>query len=69
MTISNYEEGRTEEFKVDRHPKRADLGERVLPFSRTVYIERDDFFDTGPEGKLPIPPGFKRLVPGGQVFF
>jgi glutaminyl-tRNA synthetase len=70
LTISNWEGG-TEVFSVDRHPKLATLGEREIPFSGQVYIERDDFFDVdGPEGQATSgqpPKGFKRLLPGGQV--
>lgn len=32
-----------------------------------MYIDREDFFDTGVDGTIPPPKGFKRLLPGGQV--
>ena len=64
--VSN-KDGRMEEFMTDKHPKREELGKRVLPLGRTVYIQREDFLDTGPNGENPIPPGFKSLVPGGQA--
>jgi glutaminyl-tRNA synthetase len=69
VTIENWEEGCMEEFQVDRHPKLEQMGKRTIPFGKTIYIERSDFFDTeGPEGEnTHIPKGFKRLVPGGQV--
>lgn len=54
-----------------RHPKKEELGDRTLPFGKTVYIERSDFFDLeGPEGEANggrPPRGFKRLLPGGKV--
>ena len=65
MTITNYS-GR-ETFTADNHPKRPDLGSRDIPFSSSVYIDADDFFDTGPDGSVPPPKGYKRLVPGGEV--
>lgn len=47
------------------------MGERTVPFSKELYIERSDFFDTeGPEGEASggkAPKGFKRLVPGDMV--
>jgi glutaminyl-tRNA synthetase len=68
MTITNLDE--MENFEVDRHPKIA-MGMRTVPFGKTVYIERSDFFDTeGPEGESnggQIPDGFKRLLPDGRV--
>lgn len=67
VTLSNFDAGVIEEFRAERHPKRPELGERVLPFSSEVFIDREDFFDTGVDGKIPVPSGFKRLVPGGQV--
>ena len=48
-----------------------ELGNRVVPFGKTVYIERADFFDVeGPEGQKnggAPPKGFKRLLPNGKV--
>ena len=43
------------------------MGSRDIPFSGAVYIDREDFFDTGADGSIPVPKGYKRLVPGGQV--
>ena len=47
------------------------MGTRTIPFGKTVYIERDDFFDLdGPEGEAKgnkPPKGFKRLLPNDKV--
>lgn len=59
VTITNYPEGQTEELHLPRHPKQ-DIGERVLPFEREIYIDREDFM-------VDPPKGYKRLVPGGEV--
>lgn len=60
-----------EEFEIPRHPKRTDLGDRTVPFGKSVYIERSDFFDLdGPEGtnnNNKVPAGFKRLLSGDKV--
>lgn len=39
---------------------KTDMGTRTMPFTREIYIERDDFSENPPKG-------FKRLVPGGEV--
>lgn len=59
VTITNYPEGQTEELRLPRHPKQ-DIGERVLPFEREIYIDREDFM-------IDPPKGYKRLEPGGEV--
>ena len=67
LTITNWPAGSTEDFRVENHPKRPELGDRSLPFTGSLYIDRDDFFDTGADGSLKPPKGYKRLLPGGQV--
>ena len=67
VTITNYPDGQEEIFETENHPKDASMGTRQIPFSREVYIDRDDFFDTGPEGSIRVPKGYKRLVLGGDV--
>ncbi|HET6545817.1 MAG TPA: glutamine--tRNA ligase/YqeY domain fusion protein [Rhodanobacteraceae bacterium] len=42
------------------HPKNPDFGTRTVPFSRELWIERDDFMENPPKG-------FHRLMPGGEV--
>lgn len=59
VTITNYPEGQVEELRLPRHPKQ-EMGERVLPFSRELYIDQDDYM-------VDPPKGYKRLVPGGEV--
>ena len=60
LVIENFPEDKVEEFTVANHPQREGLGSRTVPFSREVWIERDDFMEE------PVK-GFKRLVPGGEV--
>ncbi len=60
VVIENYPEGQDEEFDVDNHPQRPELGSRKVPFSRVVYIERDDFMENPPNK-------FFRLAPGREV--
>jgi glutaminyl-tRNA synthetase len=61
VTITNYPEGRTEELDAPYWPHDVpNEGSRLLPFSRTVYIDRDDFMEDPPKG-------FHRLSPGAEV--
>ncbi|MET0396319.1 MAG: glutamine--tRNA ligase/YqeY domain fusion protein [Longimicrobiaceae bacterium] len=61
VTITNYPEGRTEELDAPYWPHDiANEGSRLLPFSRTVYIDRSDFEESPPRG-------FHRLSPGAEV--
>ncbi len=61
VTISNYPAGQREDLVAPNHPKFEEMGTRVLPFSREVYIDRGDFMEVAPNKK------FKRLVAGGEV--
>jgi glutaminyl-tRNA synthetase len=61
VTLTNYPEGKTEKLDAPFYPHDVPLeGSRPLPFSRTLYIEQDDFREDPPRG-------FHRLVPGGEV--
>ncbi len=60
VVIDNYPEGRTEEFECANHPQNPEMGTRRVPFSRVLYIERDDFEETPPKK-------YKRLAPGREV--
>ena len=61
VTISNYPEGQSEDLVAPNHPKFEEMGTRMLPFTREVYIDRGDFMEVAPNKK------FKRLVAGGEV--
>lgn len=56
-----------EEFFIDNHPQRPELGKRIINFGKELYISSDDFFDTGVDGSLVPPKGFKRFLPNGTV--
>jgi glutaminyl-tRNA synthetase len=60
VVLENYPEGQTESFTLANHPDRPDLGTREVPFSREIYIERDDFM-------VDPPKKFFRLAPGREV--
>ena len=60
VVIDNYPEGMTEEFDAVNNPEDAGMGTRKAPFSRELYIERDDFREDPPRR-------FFRLAPGREV--
>ena len=60
IVIENYPEGRTETLDVPNHPKDETMGSRQIPFTREIYIDRDDFRE-GANRK------YKRLVSGDEV--
>ena len=60
LVITNYPEGRSELLDAVNNPENADAGTRKIPFSRTLFIEQDDFREVPP-------PKYFRLSPGVEV--
>ncbi|MFK7958850.1 MAG: glutamine--tRNA ligase/YqeY domain fusion protein [Lysobacterales bacterium] len=60
IVLTNYPEDKEESMDCPFHPQQPELGERPVPFTRELYIERDDFMED-PPGK------YFRLKPGGAV--
>ncbi|MQG26882.1 MAG: glutamine--tRNA ligase/YqeY domain fusion protein [SAR202 cluster bacterium] len=60
VVITNYPEGKSEDVVSVNNPEDMSMGERKIKFSRTVYIEKDDFREVPP-------PKFYRLSPGREV--
>ena len=60
VVIDNYPEDQVEEMEAINHPLDPDRGTRKVPFSRVLYIERDDFREDPPKK-------FYRLAPGREV--
>jgi len=60
VVIDNYPEGQTEDLDAVNNPEDPDMGTRKVPFSRVLYIERDDFREDPPAK-------FFRLAPGHEV--
>ena len=57
LTIENYPEGKVEELEADNNPEDPSAGVRLIPFSRNLYIERDDFSENPPKGWFRMSPG------------
>jgi glutaminyl-tRNA synthetase len=60
VVITNFPEGKIEELDAVNNPEDEHAGKRKIPFSRELFIERDDFQEVPP-------PKFFRLKPGGEV--
>ena len=60
VVITNYPEGQVEEVEMENNPEDSNAGTHKMPFSREIYIERDDFMENPPKK-------FFRLAPGGEV--
>ena len=60
VVLTNYPEGQVEEFEAINNPEHPDAGSRRVPFSRVLYIEREDFMEDPPKK-------FFRLAPGREV--
>ncbi|HCT29457.1 MAG TPA: glutamine--tRNA ligase [Bacteroidales bacterium] len=60
VVITNYPEGQTEELEAVNNPEDESAGKRMVPFSRELYIEQEDFMENPPKK-------FFRLAPGQEV--
>lgn len=60
VIVENYPEDKTEEFDVENNPEMPERGTRKVPFSREIFIERDDFM-------IDPPSKYFRLKPDGEV--
>jgi glutaminyl-tRNA synthetase len=60
VVLTDYPEGKVEQVASPRHPSRAEMGERMLPFTRELYIDADDFREEANKK-------YKRLVLGKRV--
>ncbi|MDE6279201.1 MAG: glutamine--tRNA ligase, partial [Paramuribaculum sp.] len=60
VVITNYPEGQTETVELENNPEDPAAGTHSMPFSREIYIEREDFMENPPKK-------FFRLAPGGEV--
>lgn len=60
VVITNYPEGQTEMLQAENNSENEELGYREIPFSREIYIEREDFMENPPNK-------YFRLFPGNEV--
>ena len=60
LIITNYPEGQVEQMEVSNNQENEEMGTRMVPFSRELYIDREDF-------KIEPPKKYFRLFPGNEV--
>jgi len=60
VVITNFPEGHVEQLEAVNNPEDASAGTRTIPFTREIYIEREDFMENAPKK-------FFRLAPGQEV--
>uniref|UniRef100_UPI0040568513 glutamine--tRNA ligase/YqeY domain fusion protein n=1 Tax=Candidatus Electrothrix sp. TaxID=2170559 RepID=UPI0040568513 len=60
VVITNYPENQEEELEAQNHPQNPEMGTRTLPFSREIYVERNDYMENAPRK-------FFRLTEGREV--
>ena len=60
VVVTNFDEDKVEELEAANHPKDPEAGTRTVPFTREIYVERDDFMEEPPRK-------FFRLGPGREV--
>ncbi len=60
LIITNYPEGKSEEFEIENNPNHPEDGKRTITFSRECYIEKSDYMDE------PVK-GYFRMFPGNEV--
>ncbi|WP_069650709.1 glutamine--tRNA ligase/YqeY domain fusion protein [Caloranaerobacter ferrireducens] len=60
VVITNYPEDKVEMLEADNNPENPEMGKRLIPFSREIYIEQEDFMENPPKK-------YFRLFPGNEV--
>jgi glutaminyl-tRNA synthetase len=60
LVIENFDAEKTDYVEIPNHPQKPELGKRQVPFSRELWIEREDYEETPPKG-------YKRLAPGVEI--
>ena len=60
VVLTNYPEDQTEQCVIENHPKKPEMGTHTVPFTRELYIEREDFM-------VEAPKKYFRLKPDGEV--
>ena len=67
VVITNYPEGKVEMLAMDNNPEQENAGTHEMPFSREIYIERDDFMENPPKKFFRMTPGKEVRLKGGYI--
>ncbi len=67
LVITNYPDGQTETMHIENNPEDPSSGAREVPFSREVYVERDDFMEIPPKKYFRLAPGQMVRLKGAYI--
>lgn len=67
LVITNYPEGQTEDLRIENNPEDESTGKRSVPFSRELYIEREDFMVDPPKKFFRLGPGLSVRLKGAYI--
>ncbi|MCB0580419.1 MAG: glutamine--tRNA ligase, partial [Phaeodactylibacter sp.] len=67
VVITNYPEGKVEHMEVENNPEDESMGTRTMPFSRELYIEREDFMEDPPKKYFRMGPGRDVRLKAGYI--
>lgn len=67
VVITNYPEGKVEMLEMDNNPEQENAGKHQMPFTREIYIEREDFMEDAPKKFFRMTPGKEVRLKGGYI--
>jgi glutaminyl-tRNA synthetase len=67
VILTNYDEGKVEEVELINNPEDETQGKRMVPFSREIYIEHDDFMEVPPHKFFRLAPGMEVRLKGAYI--
>jgi glutaminyl-tRNA synthetase len=67
VIITNYPEGKVEDVELINNPEDESMGKRLIPFSRELYIEQDDFMENPPNKFFRLAPGMEVRLKGAYI--
>jgi glutaminyl-tRNA synthetase len=67
VIITNYDEGKVENVELINNPEDETMGKRMVPFSREVFIEKDDFMEVPPHKFFRLAPGMEVRLKGAYI--
>ncbi|MFN8393540.1 MAG: glutamine--tRNA ligase/YqeY domain fusion protein [Bacteroidia bacterium] len=67
LVITNWEEGRKEQMEIENNPEDPASGNRMVPFGKELWIERDDFEENPPKGYFRLAPGLEVRLKGAYI--
>jgi glutaminyl-tRNA synthetase len=67
LVITNYPEGKSEDLNIENNPEDPESGKRIVPFSRELYIESEDFMIDPPKKFFRLGPGLMARLKGAYI--